>query len=131
MNVVILMGRLVKDPEERQTKSGAHVSRYTLAVDRQKKDGEEQSADFIGCIAFGAPADFANKYLKKGVKVNVVGRLQTGSYTDKDGKKVYTSDVIVERHYFCESKKEESAATLESGFMSFPDDVADEGLPFN
>lgn len=96
MNRVILMGRLTKDPE------GNNAARYTLAV-----DGYEDHTDFISCVTFGATADFARKYLHKGMKIAVEGRLNTGSY-EKDGKKVYTTDVIVDRHEFCEKKGEDN-----------------------
>ena len=134
MNKVILLGRLTKDPETRysQGENTTAVSRYTLAVDRRfKKDGES-SADFIGCIAFGKAAEFAEKYLKKGTKIAVVGRIQTGSYTNKDGQKVYTTDVVVEEHEFAESKSSGATAptqTDEHGFMSIPDGISDE-FPF-
>ena len=97
-----MIGRLTKDAEPKQTQSGTSVSRYTLAVDRPSKD--EKSTDFISCIAFGKSADFANKFLKKGVKIAIEGRIQTGSY-EKDGKTVYTTDIVVDRHEFCESKQ--------------------------
>ena len=135
MNKVILIGRLTKDVETRYAGETA-VSRYSLAVDRKFKREGEQTADFINCVAFGKSGEFAEKYLKKGMKIAVTGRIQTGSYTDKDGKKVYTTDVIVEEHEFCESK---GSATSESevptikpdanGFVSIPD-VEEEELPF-
>ena len=107
MNKVILIGRLTKDPETRysQGQNSTCISRYSLAVDRQFKRDGEQTADFLNCVAFGKQGEFAEKYLKKGAKIAVTGRLQTGSYTDKDGKKVYTTDVVVESHEFVESKK--------------------------
>jgi len=127
MNVVILMGRLTADPELRQTDSTT-VASYTLAVDRIGKD---KGADFIRCKAFGKSADFAEKYLKKGLKIAVEGRISTGSYTNKDGQKVYTTDVIVNAHHFCESKGEGSAAAPNApdDFMSLPADVESE-CPF-
>ena len=99
MNKVILMGRLVRDPEVRysQGENSTAVARYTLAVDRRFKKDSDQTADFIGCIAFGRAGEFTEKYLKKGTKVVVEGRIQTGSYTNKDGNKVYTTDVVVEK----------------------------------
>lgn len=107
MNKVILVGRLTRDPEIRYT-SGQNqtaVGRYTLAVDRRyKKEGDEQTADFINCVTFGRGAEFAEKYLHQGTKIAVVGRIQTGSYTNKDGQRVYTTDVVVEEHEFTESK---------------------------
>ena len=106
MNRVILMGRLTRDPEVRQpAQDGAPaVARYTLAVDRRYSRDGEQSADFISCVTFGKNADFAEKYLKQGMKIAVVGRIQTGSYTDRDGNRVYTTDVVVEDHEFAESR---------------------------
>lgn len=147
MNKVMLIGRLVRDPDVKTSQSGVVVARYTLAVDRRfKKDGE-QSADFIGCIAFGKTAEFAEKYFTKGIKIAVVGRIQTGSYENKDGQRVYTTDVVVEENEFTESKRvaSESAsqsggtsaaattpadATGPDGFMNIPDDI-DEELPFD
>ena len=103
-NKVILMGRLTKDVEVK-----GEVARYTLAVDRKfKKEGQPET-DFINCVVFGKSAEFAEKYFHKGMKVAVTGRIQTGSYTDKDGKKVYTTDVVVEEQEFCESKSSDSA----------------------
>ena len=137
MNKVILMGRLTKDPEVRysQGENATAVARYTLAVDRQFKRDGDQSADFINCIAFGKRGEFAEKYLRKGTKIAVVGRIQTGSYTNKDGQKVYTTDVIVDEHEFVESKASQqnggdSAPVSSDGFMSIPDGV-DTQLPFN
>ena len=118
------------------------VARYTLAVDRAFKKEGEQAADFINCIAFGKNGEFAEKYLKKGTKILVEGRIQTGSYTNKDGQKVYTTDVIVEKHEFAESKgssdqdrEARDEAALQGydagdGFMNIPDGI-DEELPFN
>lgn len=106
MNKVELMGRLTRDPEIRysQNEKSTCVARYTLAVDRRfKKDGEE-TADFIRCVAFGKQGEVAERYLYQGCKIVVVGRIQTGSYTDKDGRKAYTTDVVVEEQHFCESK---------------------------
>lgn len=143
MNKVILIGRLTKDPDVRyaQGNNGTTcITRYNLAVDRRfKKDGEPD-ADFINCVAFGKSGEFAERYLHKGMKIAAVGRIQTGSYTNKDGQKVYTTDVVVEEHEFVESKSaqthQETTPTTRStasddGFMSIPDDVDDEGLPFN
>lgn len=104
MNKVILMGRLTKDPETRYSGELA-ISRYSIAVDRRIKREKEPTADFIDCVAFGKNGEFAEKYLKKGTKILVTGRIQTGSYTDKNGKKVYTTDIVVEDHEFAESKK--------------------------
>lgn len=140
MNKVILIGRLTKDPETRysQGQNPTCITRYSLAVDRQFKRYGEQAADFLNCVAFGKQGEFAEKYLKKGAKIAVTGRLQTGSYTDKDGKKVYTTDVVVESHEFVESKKESDQETQPSpygsigtdGFMNIPDGI-DEELPFS
>ena len=145
MNKVILMGRLTRDPEIRysQSETALAIARYTLAVDRRfnKRDGE-QSADFIQCVAFGKSAEFAEKYLKQGTKMCVTGRIQTGSYTNKDGVKVYTTEVIVEDQEFAESKNASSSQTdyqtserptpsaaSGDGFMSIPEGIEDE-LPF-
>ena len=140
MNKVVLMGRLTRDPEVRYSTSGDSqlaIARYTLAVDRRfKKDGEA-TADFIRCVAFGKSGEFAEKYLHQGTKVVIEGRIQTGSYQDKDGKTVYTTEVVVENHEFAESKRvsEENGVNPPSvdsdGFMTIPDNVDDSGLPFN
>lgn len=142
MNKVLLMGRLVREPEIRysQGENPLAIARYSLAVDRRfKKDGE-QSADFINCTAFGKNGEFAEKYLHKGTKIAVTGRIQTGSYTNKDGVKVYTTDVIVEEHEFCESKNLGQSNIIgesspygpadSDGFMNIPDGI-DEELPFD
>lgn len=129
MNKIILIGRLTKDPDVRYTQGQEPmaVARYTLAVDRRyKKDGEQQ-ADFINCVAFGKLGEFADKYLHKGIKIAVEGRIQTGSYTNKDGNKVYTTDVVVESSEFCESKKDNQQTTDNDGFVTVPDDCE---LPF-
>ena len=143
MNKVVLIGRLTRDPEVRysQGEESMAIARYTLAVDRRgKKDQNEQAADFINCIAFRKNGEIAEKYLKKGMKIAVVGRIQTGSYTNKDGQKVYTTDIVVEEHEFAESKssgesanqpKPASSSSAGDGFMHIPDGVEDEGLPFN
>lgn len=144
MNKVILMGRLTRDPEVRysQGDNSMAIARYSLAVDRRyKRDGDEQTADFINCVAFGKSGEFAEKYLHKGTKIAVVGRIQTGSFTNKDGQKVYTTDVVVEEQEFAESKNSGSGAgnantstnnssTSADGFMNIPDGI-DEELPFN
>ena len=141
MNKWIGVGRLTHDPETRYStgEKSIAITRYTLAVDRRgkKKDGE-QTADFIPCVAFDKSGEFAGKYFHKGTKVLVSGRIQTGSYTTKDGNKVYTTEVIVEEQEFAESKgaQPQNAAegvqkTADEGFMSIPDGVEDEGLPFN
>ncbi len=135
MNKVILIGRLTKDVETRYSGEMA-ISRYSLAVDRKYKKEGEQTADFINCVAFGKSGEFAEKYLKKGMKIAVTGRIQTGSYTDKDGKKVYTTDIVVEEHEFCESKGSGTSVNEvptfkpdANGFVSIPDGVEEE-LPF-
>jgi len=141
MNKVILMGRLTRDPEVRysQGEKPMAVARYTLAVDKRFKREGEATADFLSCVAFGKPAEFAEKYFRQGVKLVVTGHLQTGSYVNKDGIKVYTTDVVVEDQEFAESKKsgdgDHSAApepmpTDENGFMNIPDGI-DEELPFH
>lgn len=136
MNHICLIGRLTADPEVRyaQGDNPMAVARYTLAVDRPKKAEGQQVADFIRCVAFGKTGEFAEKYLHKGNKIALEGRIQTGSYDDKDGKKVYTTDVIVNHHYFCESAgaaQPKSITTDENGFMTIPDGLEDDGLPFN
>ena len=131
MNKVILIGRLTRDTETRYSGELA-ISRYTLAVDRRfKKDGEPE-ADFINCVAFGKSGEFAEKYFRKGMKVSVAGRIQTGSYTNNEGVKVYTTDIVVEEQEFCESKnaQEKPSASSSDGFMNIPDGI-DEELPFN
>lgn len=149
MNKVILMGRLTRDPDVRYTQgndgSQRAIARYTVAVDRRNSranDGNQQTADFIGCVAFGKSGEFAEKYFHKGTKVLVTGRIQTGSYTNKDGQTVYTTDVIVEDQEFAESKNAASSngvytapasapsgSAPEDGFMHLPDGI-DEDLPF-
>ena len=142
MNKVILMGRLTRDPDVRYSAGEKQMSiaRYTLAVDRRFKRDGEPDADFIGCVAFGKSAEFAEKYLKQGTKVAVTGRIQTGSYTNKDGAKVYTTDVVIEECEFAESKNASANSGFTQarpepeaagdGFMNIPDGVEDEGLPF-
>lgn len=133
------MGRLTRDPEVRYTQGDntMAIARYSLAVDRRFKRDGEPDADFINCVAFGKAGEFAEKYLKKGTKIAVVGRIQTGSYTNKDGQKVYTTDVVVEEQEFAESKNSGSSdnnqsapANKDMGFMNIPDSI-DEELPFN
>ncbi len=135
MNKVILMGRCTKDPEVRY--GGANntaVAKFSLAVDRRIKKEGEQAADFISCVAFGKTAEFLEKYGKKGTKFLIEGRIQTGSYTNKDNNKVYTTDVVVENVEFAESKKSENGNPEpqpdDDGFMNIPDGM-DEDLPFN
>ena len=154
MNKVMLMGRLTRDPEVRYGggDTSTAFARYTLAVDRRfaKRDGgdNQQSADFIGCVAFGKSAEFAEKYLRQGTKIAITGRIQTGSYTNRDGQKIYTTDVVVEDQEFAESKasadggnyqgaaqkgngnRQAAPMTDASGFMNIPDGIDDE-LPFN
>lgn len=134
MNKVLMMGRLTADPDIRYTNDGTAIARYNLAVDRRYKKDGEQSADFISCVVFGKGGEFAEKYLKKGTKICVEGRIQTGSYTNREGKKVYTTDIVVEAQEFAESKGkgEETAPEPkpdEDGFMSVPDGIQEE-LPF-
>ena len=144
MNKCILMGRLTREPEMRysQGENSVAIARYTLAVDhRYKREGDEQTADFINCVAFGKAGEFAEKYFHKGTKITVVGRIQTGSFTSKEGQKVYTTDVVVEEQEFAESKNSGSGvetsntssnnnASSGEGFMNIPDGI-DEQLPFN
>lgn len=134
MNKVTLIGRLTRDPEIRRTQgeNSMTVARYTLAVDRRYKRDEGQQADFISCVAFGKTGEFAEKYLHKGMKIAVNGRIQTGSYTKQDGQKVYTTDVVIEDHEFVESKQAAGQNTpppASDGFMEIPDDIED-SLPF-
>lgn len=137
MNKVILCGRLTKEPEVRysQGQNPTAVAKYTLAVDRKFKQDGQPTADFINCVAFGKNGEFAEKYLHKGTKIIVEGRIQTGSYTNKDGQKVYTTDVVVEAHDFCESRSNNNQpnnapAPNSDGFMNIPDGI-DTELPFN
>nr|DAF24958.1 MAG TPA: Single strand binding protein [Caudoviricetes sp.] len=139
MNKVILMGRLCADPEVRysQNENQTAVARYRLAVDRRFKREGDQTADFIPCVAFGKAAQFAEYYLHRGTKIIITGRIQTGSYTNKDGQKIYTTDVVVEDQEFAESKGASSGnggtapqAADPDGFMSLPDGI-DKELPFN
>jgi len=153
MNKVILIGRLTRDPEVRYSQSSNSsgessmaIARYTLAVDRRfsRSGSDENTADFIGCVAFGKTGEFVEKYLRKGTKIAVTGRIQTGSYTNKDGVKVYTTDVVVDDHEFCESKNASGGGdnnysggnigrpepSSSDGFMNIPDGI-DEELPFN
>jgi len=121
MNKVILMGRLTRDPEVRYSSgdSSMAIARYTLAVDRRfRRNGDgEQTADFIGCVAFGKSAEFAERYFRQGLKIVVTGRIQTGSYTNRDGQKIYTTDVVVEDQEFAESKNASSGAgNADSGY---------------
>lgn len=106
MNKCFLIGRLCADPDLRVTQSGTSVATYRLAVDRRYKKEGQPEADFINCVAWSSNADFAGKYLHKGMRIAIEGRIQTGSYTKDDGTKVYTTDVIVEHHEFCEKKQD-------------------------
>lgn len=147
MNKVILMGRLTRDPEVRysQGETPLAIARYSLAVDRRqsRNNPDGQTADFINCVAFGRQGEFAERYLHKGMKIAVTGRIQTGSYTNKDGVKVYTTEVVVEDHEFAESKSSQQGGdnggyvsmqntapvAAGEGFMNIPDGI--EELPFN
>lgn len=141
MNKVILMGRLTRDPEVRysQGESSTAVARFTLAVDRRfKRQGDDQTADFINCVAFGKTGEFIEKYVFQGTKIVIEGRIQTGSYTNKDGNKVYTTDVVIENVEFAESKatssegresNHQSSNTGDNEFMNIED--GDSELPFN
>lgn len=146
MNKVILMGRLTRDPEVRYSQGAEPlaIARYTLAVDRRGRrdnNGGDQTADFIQCVSFGRTAEFAEKYFKQGTKIAITGRIQTGSYTNKDGNKVYTTEVVVEEQEFAESKANASGGGYQSedrpapasasadGFMSIPDGIEND-LPF-
>ena len=148
MNKAILMGRLTRDPEVRYSsgENALAIARYTLAVDRRFHKDNEASADFIACVAFGKGGEFAEKYLRQGTKIVVTGRIQTGSYTNREGQKVYTTEIVVEDQEFAESKaasqnnSQTSAGsrqqppppmpTDKDGFMQIPDGI-DEELPFN
>lgn len=136
MNKVFLIGRLTKDPDVRYSQDGKCSARYGLAVQREyKNDKGQYDADFINCVAFGKTAEFTEKWLKKGSKIAVIGTIRTGSYTNRDGQKIYTTDVFVEANEFVESKsneeRREQPSDIGEGFMSIPDNVEDEGLPFN
>ncbi|MCR4924636.1 MAG: single-stranded DNA-binding protein [Lachnospiraceae bacterium] len=152
MNKVILMGRLTRDPEVRYSTGDNQmaIARYTLAVDRRfNRNGNDQTADFINCVAFGKSGEFAEKYFRKGIKIVVTGRIQTGSYTNKDGQKVYTTEVVAEDQEFAESKNAaapvgsgsgyvdthdaalgDAASDLSDDFMNIPEET-DEKLPFD
>ena len=138
MNKTVLMGRLTADPQVRysQGDKATAVARYTVAVDRRFKRDGEPTADFIPCVVFGRSAEFAEKYFRQGMRVSISGRIQTGSYTNKDGVKVYTTEVIVEEQEFAESRAESDAskanqrADVGDGFSNIPDGI-DEELPFN
>mgnify|MGYP002564691654 CR=1 FL=1 len=144
MNKVILMGRLTRKPEISWNEEDLCIARFTLAVDRRFKREGQQDADFIGCVAFGKNAEFADKYLNQGTKIALEGRIQTGSYTNRDGVKVYTTEVVVEEQEFAESKAvsdshvnrsasqpaaPDMADSSAEGFMNIPDEIGGE-LPF-
>ena len=143
MNKVILMGRLTRNADVRWTQGQDQkaIARFTVAVDRKvtkNNDPNQQTADFVGCVAFGKTAEFLEKYGNQGTKFAIEGRIQTGSYTNKEGQKVYTTDVVVESLEFAESKRSQEGGqgnqnrnTDADGFMNIPDGVEDEGLPFN
>lgn len=139
MNNVQLVGRFTRDPEVRYTDGGTTVARFNLAVDRRFAKEGQQEADFISCVAFGKTAEFLEKWFRKGMRVGLTGRIQTGSYTNKDGQKVYTTDVVTDSVEFVENRKasenespkQTEPHTDEDGFMNIPVDVEDEGLPFN
>lgn len=141
MNKVILMGRATKDPEIRysQGEQAMAIARFHLAVERRYKKEGESTADFISCLAFGKTAEIIEKYVFQGKKLVVEGRIQTGSYTNKEGVKVYTTEVVIENLEFAESRSAEEGrngtsrpvSTNADGFMNIPDNVEDEGLPFN
>lgn len=144
MNCVQLVGRLTRDPEIRYSDSGSSVGRFTVAIDRRFKQGE---ADFVSCVAFGKSAEFLEKYFRKGQRIGLVGRIQTGSYQNQEGKTVYTTDVIADNLEFVDSKQASDSqnqgsryqpqsrpapsSAIPDGFMNIPDGVDDEGLPFN
>jgi len=151
MNKVILMGRLTRDPEVRYSQGGENplaIARFTLAVDRRFKRDGEATADFINCVSFGRQAEHAERFYRQGLKVVITGRIQTGSYTNKDGVKVYTTDIVVEEQEFAESKAVSDAnaggyrsaptpapapapvSDAGDGFMNIPDGI-DEELPFS
>ena len=138
MNKIMLIGRLTRDPEIRYSTNDNNtaIARYTLAVNRPFRKNGEQQADFLPCIAFGKTAEFAEKYLAKGMRVAIEGRIQTGSYTNRDGQKVYTTDVVVERQEFLEKRADNSqldfgaAESYDDRYMDIPDGI-DEELPFN
>lgn len=140
MNKVILTGRFTRDPEVRYTNDGTSIARFSIAVNRRfVKEGSDQKADFFNCVAFGRSAEFIEEYFAKGMKADLSGRIQTGSYTNKDGVKVYTTDIVVEEIEFGESKGSSQVQTASptpnpeadpDGFMGIPDDI-DEEMPFN
>ena len=136
MNKIILTGRLTRDPEMRYSANNTAIATYTLAVNRPFRQNSEQQADFLRCVTFASTAQFAEKYLAKGMRVAVEGRIQTGSYTNQEGQKIYTTDVEVERQEFLEKRADngqqspDNANNYDDRFMDIPDGI-DEGLPFN
>lgn len=140
MNKVILIGRLIKDPDIRTGTNDTKIARYILAVNRKYHKNNEPTADFIGCVALGKNGEFAEKYLHKGTKIAVTGRIQTGSYTNRDGQRVYTTDILIDEQEFAESKKSQSEEQSQppvpspeqdtSGFMDMPS-IMDDELTFN
>ena len=134
MNSVQLIGRLTRDPEVRYTDGGVSIARFSLAVERRFKQENGADAEFINIVSFGKTAEFIEKYFHKGMKIALNGRIQTGSYTDKDGKKVYTTDVIAENVEFCESKQSNAQEAKDSNsnndFLNVPEEINEE-LPFN
>ena len=140
MNSVQLTGRLTRDPEVRYTDGGLSVARFTLAVNRRFKQEGSPDADFIRCVAFGKTAEFIEKYFSQGRKMDLNGRIQTGSYTNQEGQKVYTTDIVVENVEFGESKgsgtsggtqRQDPAIADSDGFMNIPDGIDDSEFPFN
>lgn len=145
MNCVQLVGRLTREPEVKYSDSGTSIARFHVACDRKFRREGEESADFISCTAFSKTAEFVEKYFTKGQRIGLIGRIQTGSYTNQEGNKAYTTDVIVENVEFVESKGNTSTGgggfqagtrplpenAIGDGFMNIPDGVEDEGLPFN
>ena len=136
MNKVILMGRLTRDPEIRYSQTNdIPIANYTLAVDRPNRNSSDgPTADFIRCIGFQKSAEFAEQYLRKGIKIVITGRIQTGSYTNRDGQKVYTTDIVVENQEFAESKRsaapapESGPSPYSDGYMNIPDGIGEEFL---
>ncbi|MFT4007973.1 MAG: single-stranded DNA-binding protein [Lacrimispora sp.] len=140
MNNVQLVGRFTRDPEVRYSDGGSTVARFTVAVDRRFRKEGQQEADFISCVAFGKTAEFVEKWFHKGERIGLAGHIQTGSYTNQDNQKVYTTDVVADNVEFVESRSASSSQAVDrpdpsradaDGFMNIPDGVDDEGLPFN
>ena len=127
MNTVSLMGRLTADPDVRQTAGGMMTARFILAVDRNRTKDGKQETDFIRCVEFGKSAEFAGKFLRKGMKIAVIGSIRTGSYTDRDGKTVYTTEVLVNENFFCERKADQSGALSDGREQSYQPQVQGQG----